>query len=348
MTALQRTFLRAAARIRERLVTPGCRTVQISLPESSLEECAKLIRMQDLVHARGWQVAADYVQRRLKSELHSLRWRLDEICGQFGDRPTLRVASQREIYEDLISLKDEFNHVALDLKKQTITATTDPIRLEGIYLGPFQIILDWGCIGSPSPYGVVATDPQEAASRSGTTHPHVNDEDLCEGDAKLPIRHALQQGRLFDFFTIIRQTLETYNDGSAYVRLSQWNGIECRDCGTVVSEDDEGTCSHCHRSICVECLRTCRRCEGDRCSDCLSSCHDCDQSCCKNCLSACDICGDNFCQECLDDDQCANCRSVEEECREEERQPVSDGTTDSQAVGVAVHAHRLGQTTASA
>jgi hypothetical protein len=66
------------------------------------------------------------------------------------------------------------------------------------------------------------------------THPHVCNGQLCEGDGAAPIKAALGSGRLLDFFVLVGQILETYNDASAHVTLDNWEGRSCNDCGTNV------------------------------------------------------------------------------------------------------------------
>ena len=57
---------------------------------------------------------------------------------------------------------------------------------------------------------MIALDPSPAASNSETTHPHVQTNQLCEGDGRSAIRHAMREGRLLDFFVLVRQILQTY------------------------------------------------------------------------------------------------------------------------------------------
>ena len=73
---------------------------------------------------------------------------------------------------------------------------------------------------------MIAEDPHPAHSDDSVTHPHVQSEGVCEGDAKLPIRNALSQLRLLDFFQIVGSLLRTYNSGSPYVALLM-TGTEC-------------------------------------------------------------------------------------------------------------------------
>ncbi len=41
---------------------------------------------------------------------------------------------------------------------------------------------------------------------------------------------ALTEGRLLDFFMIVRQVLQTYSPDSPYVSLDDWYGRQCSDC----------------------------------------------------------------------------------------------------------------------
>lgn len=138
-------------------------------------------------------------------------------------------------------------------QEHTVSAVTEEIVLEGVDLGRFEIALKWDKLGCSQPYAVIALDPNPAASSSDTTHPHVQDGSLCEGDGRMPIRQALRQGRLLDFFIMVRQVLETYNAASAYVSLDQWHGIDCHDCGRLVAGDDRYTCERCEVDVCGDC-----------------------------------------------------------------------------------------------
>ena len=87
--------------------------------------------------------------------------------------------------------------------------------------------------------------PIPLRSNEDVTHPHVSDEAVCEGDGRVPIRKALEQGRLLDFFVIVRNLLQTYNSGSPFVSLDDWEGIRCADCGASAGEDERWTCVKC-------------------------------------------------------------------------------------------------------
>ncbi len=107
--------------------------------------------------------------------------------------------------------RDEFDQVTINLRERTLSVTTEPIDLEGLELGPFSILLDWNRLSEHGSYRIVAEYPNPAHSNEEVTHPHVHDERLCEGGGHLAIRQSLQEGRLLDFFILVRQVLRTYN-----------------------------------------------------------------------------------------------------------------------------------------
>ena len=116
----------------------------------------------------------------------------------------------------------------------------EPITLEDVYLGEFEIRLDvfrLSELSSRIPYTVIALHPHPASSSDDVTHPHVSGRHLCEGDGSAAIRAALSHGRLFDFFSMVLGVLRTYNSDSPYVRLEDWNGVSCYDCGREMNRE---------------------------------------------------------------------------------------------------------------
>ena len=158
-----------------------------------------------------------------------------------------------------------------------LSVTTDRIVLEDIYLGPLQIRLDWQRLGlSSQPYRVVALDPHPAAKSDDITHPHVQDEQLCEGEGRSAIRAALAECRLHDFFLLVSQVLHTYGQGSAYVELDDWDGVPCEECGASLDEDDRYCCQRCEATLCGGCSVSCQDCGDSYCSGCIGQCAACD------------------------------------------------------------------------
>jgi len=249
--------------------------------------------------------------------------------------------SLRAIYEDLRALAGEFPEIQLDLRERQLSAITDPISLEDVELGRFEIRLCWSRLLSGQTYEVHALEANRAAVNDSVTHPHVQGDSLCEGEGKVAIRGALQEGRLLDFFLLVRQTLQTYNPRSAYVPLSDWVGVTCSDCGTSAGEDECCTCGRCGCDLCDDCSRSCGSCGGFSCSGCDSFCRGCDVEYCSGCISSCNGCGESYCPDCLTSRQCSDCRANEED--EVEENEVEVETTYEASASPAVHAVRLGE-----
>jgi hypothetical protein len=291
----------------------------------------------------GWHQTVVNQQQQMERLAHSLVRELQVYTT--SSRPP-QPTPLREIVEDLAGLEQEFPDVEIDLRSNKLSVTSDDIELEGVYLGPFKIVLNWNSIGDYRPYEVIAIDPRPAGSDSGTTHPHVHDDALCEGEGRLPIQQALLEGRLFDFFLLVRQILNTYNAGSAYVALSQWNGVECRDCGYSTSDDESTDCSRCGSVTCYDCSRDCNECGRALCGDCRTDCPGCGNGdYCDGCLYTCDDCGETMCRDCLVDGLCEDCdRASQENNDDEQSDQEQEKETQSVEAGAAVQPVCVGET----
>lgn len=237
------------------------------------------------------------------------------------------------LVEELKQLQDEFGDLEFDDEQRILSVVTEPITLEDVYLGPFKIQLGLDKLSqlhSNSPYFVIALDPNPAATNEDVTHPHVNSEKLCEGDGILPLKHALEQGRICDFFTMVRSILNTYNQDSPYVSLAEWEGMPCHNCGYVMSSEDAYHCCHCENYVCDECSTFCQDCSEVFCLECAGSCENCQQMVCNNCVLECAGCGELFCKICLEEDICTKCKQ-ESEVQENEEQQEGERKADDRA-----------------
>lgn len=285
-TNLLRRQIRAAVQIHTHLVGGGRLSPLPVLYDHEWDELLATIKRFELVRDRGWQSAADSLLSTLDLSAASLSRRLDRFRYELPRTPSaIQVSGPRDIAADLAALEDEFEEVELNLQEKKLSVVTSAIELEGTYLGPFRIVLNWEEIGQGPCYDVIATDPQPADANDDVTHPHVTGESLCEGEGSIPIRKAIAQGRLLDFFTLVKQILETYNPDSAYVALSRWNGGEdCYECGYSMSHDESWGCERCSTTLCDDCRKICEDCESSLCSGCYSPCSDCDGAFCRGCL----------------------------------------------------------------
>jgi hypothetical protein len=351
---------KAADRIHDRLNTDNLSLTELLSPETSWCDWQVCLRRIGRARNRKWNGAVETVRQQALKALTELRAQL-ESCRSLLTLNTdgVGVSSVGDIYRDLVAVRDEFPQVAAEFSNGSVSVTTDPITLEDVYLGPFDIKLSWTDAFAPLSYEVSACDPQPAATSNEVTHPHVESNQLCEGDGHPLIRQALQQGRLADFFLIVRQVLKTYNPHSAYVQLDHWSGRDCPDCGNSMCEDELICCPECETDVCGECARDCRSCGSSCCGDCQSICPNCSESICKACLKTCSGCDDSLCAGCLE--SCSRCHSTQcEDCldeglcsdccsKKEETNPSQTPTADADTTpGATLQPVCLGEATVSA
>jgi hypothetical protein len=306
MTEEEVTAFRAAQQIRDRLLDLSRERLTVSLPTDCWAKITQLSRQIEIASAHGWPLAAQSLRTDLARSVDYCRERLVALFGELDKEPK-PVPSLSVLYRDLLALFAEFEEVEIDLVAHEIEVATEPISLEGIFLGPFQIRLSWERLGNPSPYYVAAVDPHPASSNDGVTHPHVQDERLCEGDGRVAIQHALEEGRLGDFFLLVAQILRTYGKGSAYVELDNWDGVYCADCGGSTAEYEQYYCNRCDATLCGSCSCTCSGCDSTFCSGCLQQCPVCAESFCSSCLKTCKTCRRYVCNNCLTNRLCEKC-----------------------------------------
>ncbi len=301
-TSLMRRQLRAAVQIHTHLASTGRLSPLPVLYDREWDELTNSIRRFELARDKGWQIAADSLLSDLDLSAASLGRRLDRFRTELPRAPApLQVLGPRDIAADLAALEEEFEEVDLNFQEKKLSVVTPDIELQDTYLGPFRIVLHWEEIGKGTCYCVVAEDPQPAEGYDHVKHPHVTDDRLCEGEGSTAIRKTSAQGRLLDFFTLVKQILETYNPNSAYVALSRWSGgRDCHDCGTSVSDEDSYGCSRCSESVCDSCRNSCEACDETLCSGCCTTCGECNGSFCRGCLKFRPGSRVLICNECLE------------------------------------------------
>ena len=273
-------------------------------------------RRLDVCRSRGWATAARSLQDRLENLLQDLSCESSSLRTQLADQHARLVPTMGDILAELHQIEDEFGAYHHNPAEQTLWVETEPITLEEVRLGPFQIELrlrELSAVGRRQPYEVIALEPNPAGSNDSVTHPHVSDKHLCEGDATVSIRKALEQGRLCEFFLLVRSVLTTYNPSSPYVALDKWDGVSCYDCGSTVGAEDTNTCNSCDDTFCNDCSSYCRCCESTYCHGCLTECPSCGENTCKDCMKLCDECGDKCCTNCLVDSFCPDCLQQKKE-----------------------------------
>lgn len=289
--------------------------------------------MRSIAKSRSWRAASKQLDDQITHTVNATRADLATFAVQLSPDPSVTSSSPRDIYRDLITLQDEFPVVEADIREKRISVVTESIELEGVYLGPFRVELNWRSMFAETSqcYCVLAEDPNYAESGDDVSHPHVTAGVLCEGEGQQPIQNALTQARLLDFFLIIRHVLNTYNPDSAYVALSDWNGIRCVDCGDINSNERMKSCARCDSIACEECFRICSACMESLCTECTVECVGCQQDYCDRCMENCDGCGVSHCSDCLTElNLCENCydqASEEDSNADPEIQPNGVGET---------------------
>ena len=284
---------------------------------------------------RCWYPASEKIRSRISRNLTDFSHHFEQFKNTINT-DDIKLPKLGDVVAELLQIEDEFGEININLESKSISIITDPIELEGIYLGPFEISLYLNQIKklvTESPYSIIALEPNSAGSDCDVTHPHVSHEKLCEGDGFIPIRKAIQQGRLNDFFTIIVQILQTYNPDSPYVSLSEWEGTSCYDCGYTVSGDDCYYCEDCDRDYCSSCSTYCPICDMTICLGCSYECPDCHQTSCKHCIVVCSECEETFCKDCINEEGlCNNCLEQREEQEDEEFEEETTAPEDESAV----------------
>jgi hypothetical protein len=281
-----RRQIRAAVQIHTHLIGTGRFGPIPILYDDEWGQLTKIAERFEMAREKGWRTAADSLLSELDLSAANLVRRLDRFRHELPRVPApMQVSAPRDIAADLAAVVEEFEEVELNLQEKSLSVLTSPIELEDTFLGPFRIVLNWEEIGKGPCYEVVAEDPNPAAGNDHVTHPHVSSETLCEGQGSTAIRKALAQGRFLDFFTLVKQILETYNADSAYVALSRWNGgTDCYDCGESVSDEYSWCCSRCSETVCDNCRSSCEACDETLCGGCCASCQECREVFCRGCL----------------------------------------------------------------
>lgn len=281
--------------------------------------------------ANGWLSAAESCCKSVSRLLNDIPYSVSRI-KELIETPDKEKPKLSVLVDELNQLQEEFGSLELENAQNTISVITEPITLEDVHLGSFRIQLELNKLSElyqSSPYYVVALNPNPAATDETVTHPHVTNEKLCEGDAALAIRKALEQGRLCDFFTIVRSILNTYSPDSPYVPLHDWDGVSCYECGYVTDSENSYYCSFCDNSFCEECCSCCHICYETICNGCSQLCESCEESTCPNCINECAGCGLLFCNSCLEEELCSTCRQerkAEDERKDREQNTETDRT----------------------
>ena len=334
-------LIRTALSIQEQYSVYAHRPQLFDLPHAAWQNCVQTVRLLEYARRRRWSASAQELAFRTHAACSAVTHELERIGELLKPRELPRVPSLRDLYSELVALYDEYDQVRIDRKGSVLAVTTEPIALDGIDLGPFKISLRYSQLPGPRCYSVVAREPN-ASSSDGYVHPHVLNDQLCEGEGRLPIQRALAEGRLCDFFEIVTRVLETYNAESAYLQMEDWYGVTCSSCGDSTSLDDAYGCSRCGCTLCFDCYERCNRCDETYCSGCVTACPECETVYCRSCLKSCSQCQGDCCDHCRDDDErCRDCRTADTEEAAAVHTTRSAGAAEATATETAAEAEPL-------
>jgi hypothetical protein len=276
---------------------------------------------------KGWLIGADDIKSRINRNLNDFSYYLQRF-KELVNTDEMVLPKLSDVYAELVQIEQEFGDIKFDPEEKAISITTEPVTLEDIPFGPFEVRLYIGQINklySDTPYRMIALEPNPAGANDSVTHPHVSDERLCEGDGHVAIRNAIEQGRFCDFFTLVVNILQTYNPDSPYISLDDWEGVSCYDCGCTVSDEDRYYCEYCDRDYCPQCSTYCQKCDTTICLGCAYECPSCNEPVCQNCTAKCKDCEETFCVDCLNEDGlCQNCQEQRKENSDEEQEQLSE------------------------
>lgn len=332
--------LRLATRIQRQLherhrIDSEVRIGRISATGVACDRVVRLGLLLDRCRHRDWSAAIRCLLHRIERasadaacELHQLR---HEIAAVQRSEPPALV----QIVEELNQLDQEFDTVHIGERGATLTVHTEPITLEEVALGPFAIELDLTTMDRSRPrYEIEALEPNPASGNDSVPHPHVQSGRLCEGEATTAITAALREGRLCEFFLIVRQVLRTYNPASPYVNLDDWDSAGCHECG---HRGDLSMCDVCNRDFCDECYVWDDHEDKTACTNCSGTCHHDRRRHHPDSIETCVDCGVTFCTEHLDEN--SRCPACAEAAFETPNPETPDESTPlDPAVGDALHA----------
>jgi len=296
-----------------------------------LKDTASQSKKLGISLTHNWFFAAKRCRTSISRSLDDMQYSIQK-AKQFINVNVPELPRLSVLIDELNGLKMEFGNIDFNREENTLSVVTEPITLEDVYLGPFRIQLNINKLSElykDRAYYIIALDPNPAVTDEEVTHPHVSSERLCEGDGTVSIRTSIEQGRICDFFTIVKNILNTYSPDSPYVPLSEWDGSPCYDCGYICNSDNHYYCSFCDHDYCEECSSYCPKCDETVCLGCGGQCPHCEEFTCPNCMSHCAECGQLCCTSCLEDDLCPNC--IEE--KENENEEQQDNITETETIG---------------
>ena len=137
-------FRDLAAAIHAELNAENGREPLIEMPQVHWQRCVELVRQIRRAQLRGWHLAANELLNDLSYAIPSIQHELSAIAERLPRSAAIdRRATMHDIYQDLVALRQEFEELDYDRRGRRLSVVTEPIVLAGVYLGPFEIRLQW-------------------------------------------------------------------------------------------------------------------------------------------------------------------------------------------------------------
>ncbi len=295
--------------------------------KTAYEEALHQVSLMEKVANKGWRRAEEKISIRMANSVAACTNLQCDISRAVAKaREYISIPDPMAIAEELVAIRKNFNDFSYDKKSGEISITTDTITLEGVGLGEFKIHLLINGIGGRNykeHLRIEALDPNPANGAEDVTHPHLIKETLCAGNGSEALSDRLSECNLQDFLDIVTSILNTYNSGSAFVKLDAWYGIQCSECGESTREDDLTACHYDGDMYCSSCISRCRYCNRYAGNDHSSFCRICNQTSCSGCSYSCEECGETMCRGCCftcsscgetSNSTCINCAPSNKKC----------------------------------
>ena len=280
-----------------------------------LQSCMSLDSKIRKARSMGLAAAEKVLHTQLRSRVFDLAEKLEN--NPLKHTHPVKTMGVKDILADIKAVEEEFGGYEWCHKQGSISVITEPITLLNVKLGRFKINLNVSSFKDPyesdGALYVSALDPNYSHDY---VHPHVSEGGVvCLGEGVHIIRKALEEGRVLDYFIILKQLLNSYDAEGSYTRLESWgehddeDRMSCRDCGYDTS--DSYFCDCCEHSYCQDCYGHCETCDEGVCDTCRLVCVSCTCALCPACDSTnCTDCGSSLCESCAGKEICVGCNSI--------------------------------------
>jgi len=248
--------------------------------------------------------------KQLAIDLHTAA---EEAAKAQKKHPSICTSS--EIVDQIKLLQEDFEDVAVDIYSDRLTVNTGNVILSDdedrcFDFGPFSISIESNWVNMVHPdIKVTALLPQPCPGKALVVHPNVIRKEICLGEAKVPVKIALAEGRFLDALTLIKSVLFTWEpDSEPHAELLEWleeetESVFCEGCESrIYSSRRTDDC--CYDSDCIEIFCS---------SACAVTCERCNRLCCGAHSSSCVGCNSEMlCMRCHDRSH-GRCIACEEE-----------------------------------